>query len=139
MNYLLDTCVLSEFTRHVPNSKLIQWLDSMDESSLFLSVITVGEIQRGITRLVESRRQKELIIWMDTVINQRFQHRILSITAQTMLTWGALTARLEKEGHPMPVMDSLIAATVIENNLSLITRNVADFSQCGIQIINPWE
>ncbi|MAT43979.1 MAG: VapC toxin family PIN domain ribonuclease [Anaerolineaceae bacterium] len=139
MNYLLDTCVLSEFTRHVPNSKLIQWLDTMDESSLFLSVITVGEIQRGITRLVESRRQKELIIWMDTVINQRFQHRILSITAQTMLTWGALTARLEKEGHPMPVMDSLIAATVIENNLSLITRNVADFSQCGIQIINPWE
>jgi predicted nucleic acid-binding protein len=139
MNYLLDTCVLSEFTRREPNASLVTWLDLMDESLLFISVITLGEIQRGVMRLEESHRKQALMTWMNTAVKERFQDRILPITTQTMLTWGTITARLEKNGQPMPVMDLFIAAAAIEHNLILVTRNVADFTKCGTQIINPWE
>jgi predicted nucleic acid-binding protein len=139
MNYLIDTCVLSEFTHREPHASLVAWLDLMDESFLFISVMTVGEIQRGIMRLAESPRKQALRIWMNRAVNERFQDRILPITAQTMLTWGSLTARLEKNGQPMPLMDSFIAASAIEHNLILVTRNIANFTKCGIEIINPWE
>lgn len=139
MSYLLDTCVLSEFTHREPNSKVISWLDLMDESLLFLSVITLGEIQSGVMRLGESKRKNELMVWMNLGVTERFKQRVLPITNQTMLTWGTLTARLERNGNPIPVMDSLIAATVIEHNLILVTRNTGDFLQCGFQMINPWE
>lgn len=138
MKYLLDTCVLSEFTHREPDSNLMTWLDSVDESLLYLSVITLGEIQRGIMRLPDSRRKNELVRWMNTGITERFAQRILSINSQTMFIWGGFTARLEKNGQPMPVMDSLIAATTIEHNLILVTRNVSDFTHCGVQFINPW-
>jgi tRNA(fMet)-specific endonuclease VapC len=139
MNYLLDTCVLSEFTRRKPDEKVVHWLDSIDEEKLFISVITVGEIQRGIERLPKSHRKTELLAWMNNGLLQRFGLRLLPLDAETMLQWGSLTARLEIAGRLLPVMDSLIAATALQNNLILATRNVADFLPCGMQITNPWE
>lgn len=139
MNYLLDTCVLSEFTRRQPDEKVIRWLDSIDEEKLFISVITVGEIHRGVEHLPESPRKTELLAWMNNGLIQRFGLRILPLDAATMFLWGSLTARLAAAGRPLPVMDSLIAATALQHNLILVTRNTVDFSPCGVQITNPWE
>jgi toxin FitB len=139
MNYLLDTCVLSEFTRRKPEEKVIRWIDSIAEDQLFISVITIGEVQRGIERLPESGRKTELLVWMNTGLSERFAGRMIPLAAETMFLWGSLTARLEKLGQPLPVMDSLIAASALQHSLILATRNLADFVNCGVALINPWE
>ena len=139
MNYLLDTCVLSEFTRRQPDQRVINWLDSIEEEKLFISVITVGEIQRGIERLPDSHRKTELLVWMNSGLLKRFAERMIAIDAPTMFMWGSLTARLEAAGQLMNVMDSLIVASALQNNLIVATRNVADFLPGGVQVINPWE
>ena len=139
MNYLLDTCVLSEFTRRQPEERVIQWMDSIDEEMLYLSVVTIGEIQRGIERLPESHRKTELFHWMNVGLIELFGQRILPLDTQTLFLWGSLTARLESSGQPMSVMDSLIVATALQNSLIIATRNVPDFLPSGVQVINPWE
>ena len=139
MNYLLDTCVLSEFTRRQPEPRVIDWLGSIEEEKLFISVITIGEVQRGVERLPDSHRKTELRAWMNTGLLTRFAERTIAIDAPTMFLWGSLVVRLEAEGHPMGAMDSLILASVLRNNLILATRNVADFLPSGVQVINPWE
>ncbi len=139
MNYLLDTCVLSEFTRHKPDEKVIRWVDSIPEDKLFLSVISIGEIQHGIERLPDSHRKTELLVWLNNGLIQRFDQRLLSLDAQTMFVWGSLVRRMERLGKPMPVIDALITATAIQNNLIIVSRNVSDFSHCDVQVINPWE
>jgi predicted nucleic acid-binding protein len=139
MNYLLDTCVLSEFTRRRPEKKVIRWLESINEEKLFISVITIGEIQHGIERLPESHRKTELLVWTNNGLVKRFEQRVIPLDMQAMFLWGSLTARLESAGQPMGVMDSLIAATALHSNFILATRNVTDFLPCGVQVINPWE
>ncbi|MHC1771644.1 MAG: type II toxin-antitoxin system VapC family toxin [Flexilinea sp.] len=139
MNYLLDTCILSEFTRRMPEKKVIRWVDNIDEEKLFISAITVGEIQRGIERLPESHRKTELLVWMNNDLIERFNQRILPLETQTMFLWGSLTARMENSGRPMSVMDSLIAATAFQHSLIIVTRNESDFLYCGVQVINPWQ
>jgi tRNA(fMet)-specific endonuclease VapC len=139
MNYLLDTCVLSEFTRRKPDQRVVNWLDSIEEEKLFISVITVGEIQRGIERLPDSHRKTELLVWMNSGLMNRFFDRMIAIDAASMFLWGSLTARMEAAGQPMGVMDSLIVACALQNNLIIATRNVTDFLPCGVQVINPWE
>jgi predicted nucleic acid-binding protein len=139
MNYLLDTCVLSEFTRRQPEKRVADWLDSIDEEKLFISVITVGEVQRGIERLPDSRRKTELLVWMNNGFLTRFAGRMIPIDAATMFLWGSLVAHREATGQPMGVMDSLILASALHNNLIIATRNVADFLPSGAQVINPWD
>lgn len=139
MNYLLDTCVLSEFTRKQPDESVIRWMNAISEEALFISAITIGEIQRGIERLPESHHKSDLLVWMNTALMERFHQRILALDAQTMLLWGSITVSMEKYGRPMSVMDSLILATALQHNLILTTRNIADFQARGIQLINPWE
>ena len=139
MNYLLDTCVLSEFTRRKPEQKVIHWVDSIDEDKLFLSVITIGEIQHGIVRLPESHRKTDLLVWLNNELIKRFDQRIIPLDTPMMLLWGNLTAQMESTGQPMAVMDSLIIATALQNNLIVATRNVSDFRPCGVQVIDPWE
>lgn len=139
MNYLLDTCVLSEFTRRKPEEKVIQWLDSIAEDKLFISVITVGEIQHGIERLPDSQRKTKLIVWMNDGLIDRFGPRILPVDTQTMFLWGSLTAKMVLSGQTLGVMDGLIMATALQNNLIVVTRNVTDFLPCGVQVLNPWE
>ena len=139
MNYLLDTCVLSEFTRRRPDKKVVRWLDQIDEDKLYVSVITIGEIQHGIERLPESHRKTDLLTWMNNGLLGRFEGRILPLDTPTMHIWGSLTARMELAGQPMGLMDSLIIATALQNNLIIATRNVSDFIPCGVQVTNPWE
>jgi predicted nucleic acid-binding protein len=138
MNCLLDTCVLSEFTRRAPEEKVIRWVNGVEEEKLFLIAITIGEIQRGVEKLPESQRKTELLGWINNNLTTRFLGRILPLDAQTMLLWGSLSAQMEKTGHPMPLMDSLIAAIALQNNLLIVTRNTTDFLPCGAQVVNPW-
>jgi toxin FitB len=139
MNYLLDTCILSEFTRRKPEQKVVRWVDTIDEEKLFLSVITIGEIQHGIVRLPDSHRKTDLFGWLNNELIRRFENRILSLDAATMFLWGTLTAQMESSVKPMALMDSFLAATALQNNLIIATQNVSDFIPCGIQVINPWE
>ncbi len=139
MNYLLDTCVLSEFAQRRPEEKVVRWVDGIDEERIFISAITLGEIQRGIERLPGSHRKTELRVWLNNGLIERFGRRILPVDAQVMLVWGSLVARTESLGQPVSLMDSLIAASALQNNLILATRNVGDFVPCGVQLINPWE
>ena len=139
MNYLLDTCVLSEFTRRRADEKVVRWMESVDEEKLFISVITIGEIQHGIERLPESHRKTELLVWMNNSLVKRFKQRIIPLDMLAMFLWGSLAANIEGTGQPMELMDSFIIATALQNNLIIATRNVKDFLPCGVQVINPWE
>jgi toxin FitB len=139
MNYLLDTCVLSEFTRRRPEEKVVRWMESVDEEKLFISVITIGEIQHGIERLPESHRKTELLVWMNNGLVKRFEQRIIPLDMPAMFLWGSLTAHMESSGKPIALMDSLIVATALHNNFIIATRNGIDFLPCGVQVINPWE
>jgi len=138
MRVLLDTCVISELVVPRPDPKVVQWVDSLDESTVFLSAITIGEIQRGVARLPDSARKQRLADWLNGDLLVRFQDRILPLGVAELLTWGTLVARLEAQGRPLPAMDSLIAAIALTHNLYLATRNESDFAGTGVPILNPW-
>ena len=137
MRVLLDTCVISELVVPRPDPKVVQWVDSLDESTVFLSAITIGEIQRGVARLPDSARKQRLADWLNGDLLVRFQDRILPLGVAELLTWGTLVARLEAQGRPLPAMDSLIAAIALTHNLYLATRNESDFAGTGVPILNP--
>ena len=138
MSHLLDTCVLSEFKKKQPEQKVIDWLDAQIEESLFLSVVTIGEIQKGISLLSASKRQAELEVWLEDLI-YRYDERILPLDTEVMRRWGQLTGALEKQGRVLPLLDSLIAATTLAHNLVLVTRNEGDFAGTTVNILNPWK
>ncbi len=139
MKYLLDTCVISELVTRNPNPRVVFWIDSADETSLYLSVITIGEIGRGIAKLPDSSRKARLSRWLEEDLLFRFAGRIVPIDTDVMLTWGSLVARLEREGRVLPAMDSLIAAIALSGQFTLVTRNVGDFEGTGVEILNPWQ
>ncbi|MBI5823970.1 MAG: type II toxin-antitoxin system VapC family toxin [Chloroflexi bacterium] len=139
MNFLLDTCVLSEALSKKPDSKVLGFVDALDPDDVYLSVITIGELFKGIEKLPNSRRKNELREWFNDELLVRYDGKIFSLDTQTLMTWGTLIARLESGGYTMPAVDSLIAATAITYELVLITRNVGDFEKSGIEIINPWK
>ncbi len=139
MKYLLDTCVLSEFTRQKPDGNVIRWMDSINEDDLCISVITVGEIQRGVEKLPDSHRKTNLVTWLNEQMLPRFENRMIPLDLSAMQIWGTITARMESTGQPMGVMDSLIAACALSQNLILVTRNIKDFTGTNLQLINPWD
>ncbi|MBK9714653.1 MAG: type II toxin-antitoxin system VapC family toxin [Kouleothrix sp.] len=139
MNYLLDTNVISELVARHPNQNVVDWLDRLEPETVYLSVITIGELRKGIEKLVPSRRKDELTRWLTSDLLRRFADKIVDITADVMLVWGELTGRLEREGKSMPAIDSLIAASVLEGNFTLVTRNDNDFQHAGIPLLNPWK
>ena len=137
MNYLLDTNVISELVARHPNQNVVDWLDRLEPETVYLSVITIGDLRKGIEKLVPSRRKDELTWWLTSDLLRRFADKIVDITADVMLVWGELTGRLEREGKSMPAIDSLIAASVLEGNFTLVTRNDNDFQHAGIPLLNP--
>jgi predicted nucleic acid-binding protein len=139
MKYLLDTCVLSELVIKQPNAKVVDFIDSLDPDDVYLSVITIGEIVKGIEKLSNSRRKRVLHAWLEEDLLPRFKGKIISIDEDVIMGWGILTARAEAAGRPMPAIDSLIAATAQVAGLTLVTRNVEDFNASGVEIVNPWE
>jgi toxin FitB len=139
VNYLLDTCVISELVAKRPDPQVIEWINRTEETRLYLSVITIGEIRKGIEKLAQSRRRTALEEWLKDQLVVRFGGRILSIGLEVMLRWGQLTGYLESAGHPMSAMDSLIAATSLQGNLKLVTRNEEDFRYARVPLLNPWK
>ncbi|MBO1057000.1 MAG: type II toxin-antitoxin system VapC family toxin [Dolichospermum sp. JUN01] len=138
MTYLLDTCLISELVAKQPNQKVLDWVDAQVPETLYLSVITIGEIAKGICKLTPSKRKESLTTWLNETLPNRFEHRILTIDVSTMVLWGNLICQLEQNGRPLPAMDSLIAAIALQHSLSLVTRNEKDFAGTGVVIINPW-
>ncbi|MCG2739835.1 MAG: type II toxin-antitoxin system VapC family toxin [Syntrophaceae bacterium] len=139
MKYILDTCAISELVAKQPNPKVVEYVDSLDPDDVYLSVVTIGEISKGIEKLPKSKRKQELHTWLKEDLLVRFDGKIIPLDTDVLLEWGLLTARLESSGKTLPAMDSLIAATVLARTLILITRNVDDFEDTGVEIINPWE
>ncbi len=139
MKYLLDTCVISELVAKKPNPKVVEFVDSLEADDIYLSVITVGEIIKGVEKLPKSRRKQELHDWLKDDLLIRFQGKILALDVDALLEWGTMTARIESNGQKMPAIDSLIAATVLANEMTLVTRNVSDFDATGVKIVNPWD
>lgn len=138
MNYLLDTCVLSELVAKKPNKRVLTWLEEVDDQRLFWAAITIGEVQKGVAKLAESKHKQELMNWLHDALLRRFENRIIPLDVSLMLTWGHLMGRLEAQGKKMPAIDSLIAATAHHHQLVLVTRNEADFMNSGIDLYNPW-
>lgn len=139
MKYLLDTCLISELVKKEPNPAVVSWLDEQDEQKLFLSVLNLGELQKGISKLPDGTRKSELQAWVALDLVERFTGRILEINLETALCWGRLQGEAEQAGEKLPVMDSLIAATATAHGLVVVTRNVRDIERCGVMVCNPWE
>lgn len=138
MKYLLDTNVISELVAKQPNPRVVQWVDTLDPNSVYLSVITIGELRKGIEKLPDSKRKDTLQRWLNDDLLVRFSGRILVLDIPVMLAWGELIGQLERAGQPLPALDSLIAALVLHHHCTLATRNTDDFRATGIQLINPW-
>ena len=139
MTYLLDTALVSELVKRVPDPAVIAWVDARDEEALFVSVITLGELQKGIRKLPDSERKVSLHTWLTQDLVPRFGRRVIPVDAEVALEWGALLGEAEQRGQPLPVVDCLIAATARIHKLAVVTRNVRDLERCGVQVINPWQ
>ncbi len=137
MNYLLDTCLLSEFMKKTSDVGVMEWFESQDEETLYISVLAVGEIKKGITKLDPSRRKEELADWLEKVV-KRYDRRILPFTLSEANLWGKVKGGLEKRGTVLSVIDSLMAATALDQDLTIVTRNVDDFAATGVRVVNPW-
>ena len=135
--YLLDTCVLSETRKKRPDPKVMDWLARQDPNLLFLSAISIGEIRNGIASLGPTKKARELAAWL-TDLEKAFAPRILSVNLAVAECWGETMAAAAKEGFPRPPVDALIAACAKIDNLTLVTRNVADMSHMGVKIFNPF-
>lgn len=138
MNFLLDTNVLSEVRRPQPNAKVMAWLDQVDEDRVHLSVISIAEIARGIGLLESGKRKSELALWLEHDLPVRFDGRMLSVDMPAALTWGQLMANSKRAGFALSVMDGWIAAIALSKGLTLVTRNIKDFENLGIALLNPW-
>lgn len=127
--------MLSELQRRNPNTKVVQWFSERPASTLYLSVLTLGELRKGIDALPEGSRKLTLLDWLVAELPMFFAGRILSVDATVADRWGRLVAQA---GRPLPAIDSLLAATALTHGLSLVTRNLKDFQHPDLLILNPW-
>ncbi len=138
MSYLIDTCCISELVKKKPNPKVVKWFADQDELSMYVSVITFGELRKGIEKLTDSKKKKELNRWVKEDLHLRFKNRVLNITMEEVNRWGKILASAEQNGKPLPAIDSLIAATALVHDLSVVTRNTQHMEGSGVEVINPW-
>jgi len=136
--YLLDTIVVSELVKSTRNPDVIAWVDAHDENTLFISAITLGEIQKGISKLQDSSRKELLQSWLSQDLALRFNGRTLFVDNAIALAWGALQGEAQRNNITLPVVDCLIAATARVHSLTVVTRNVRDMERCGVSVVNPW-
>jgi predicted nucleic acid-binding protein len=136
--FLLDTNCISEVVRKKPDPRVLHWLDAADESILYLSVLTLGEIRKGVAGLPQSRSQTLLETWLELDLKSRFSGRILPIDRFIADRWGLLSAAAKRRGKSLAAIDGLLAATALHHNLTIVSRNVDDFSGTQVPILNPW-
>jgi len=138
--FLLDTNVPSEVTHTRPDPRVTAWLRNQDDGTLYVSVVTIGELRRGFAlQPVNSERRRRLERWLEQDLLPWFEGRILPVTKPIAERWGLLDAQCQLRGTPANTADGLIAATALDHGLSVVTRNVKDFMGLGVQILNPWE
>jgi toxin FitB len=136
VSHLVDTNVLSELRRRTPDPQVVRWFSQRARSTLYLSVLTLGEISKGIGGLGNTPRRLALVNWLESDLPTFFSGRVLGIDAAVADRWGQL---LSVAGRPLPAIDSLLVATALRHGLSLVTRNVRDVQGLGVQVINPWQ
>ena len=137
--FLLDTNVPSELTRPVPDVRVSGWVDAQDNASLYLSVVTVGELRRGLTILPLGKRRTQLEYWFEQHLLPLFAGRILPVTQRVGNHWGVLGGQCQLRGTPLNTADGMIAATALEHDLTVVTRNSKDFAGLGVTVFNPWD
>ena len=135
MSFLIDTCALSELVKARPSPQVFHWFVDTPKTSMFVSVLTLGEIRKGIMMLGQGRRRLRLNAWLETELPMWVGDRILPLDANVADMWGRLMARRQT----LPVVDGLIAATALSHNLTVVTRNEVDFVPTGVELVNPWK
>jgi predicted nucleic acid-binding protein len=137
--FLVDTNCISEVVRVKPEPRVLAWIEAADESLLYLSVLTLGEIRKGLAALPQGRRRSRLETWLEVELQARFSGRILPIDVAVADRWGLLAANAKASGKTLSTIDGLLAATAIHHNLTVVSRNVSDFTRVHVQVLNPWE
>jgi len=136
--FLLDTNISSELTKPLPDASVIAWVKAQPDTSLYMSVVSAGELRRGFCLLAQSRRRTTLEDWFHQDLLPLFEDRVLPVTQSITERWGRLSAERQRTGRPLSMPDGLIAATALEHDLILVTRNVKDFAGLDVPILNPW-
>lgn len=136
MSYLLDTNVISELVRPQPDANVLRWFEGMPDQTLYLSVLSLGEIRKGVERMPDGNRREKLRLWLEQELPAWFEDRLLPVSAGVADQWGRLLAAAAR---PLPAVDSLLAATALSQGLRLVTRNTDDFRFPGLEVINPWQ
>src|SRR3990167_2691138 len=136
MSYLLDTNVISEFSKPKPNNKVLHWLTRIPVHDIYLSVLTLGELRKGVEQVSDPHKKEKLRIWLEHEVPNLFGPRILFIDKHVVDRWGRLLAEMQRS---LPAIDSLIAATALHFDLCLVTRNTTDFDYPSLEVINPWK
>ena len=138
MKYLLDTCVVSDLVKARPNDGVVAWLSGQEEETLFLSAVSVGELQAGISKLPDSPRKASLASWLANDLMKRFAGRLLPVDADVASVWGIKRGEAAARGVVLPFADGQLAATAIARGLTVVTRNTADLARCGALTLDPW-
>ena len=138
-DFLLDTNIPSELIRTRPEPRVSEWVYSQDEESLYLSAVSIGELRRGFAILPKGKRRTKLELWFEKDLMLRFRGRILPVTYSIADRWGRLHGERQLRGTPLNMADGMIAATALEHNLTVVTRNVKDFAGLGVAVLNPWD
>lgn len=137
MNYLLDTCLISELRKPKPNQSVLDWFEAVDERCLFISALTIGELSYGIALLPDNAKKKDLEAWLRS-IEESYAELIIPVDEVAARIWGDMRAAAQVRGQNLSVVDGLLAATCSTYKLTLVTRNEKDFSLTGIEILNLW-
>ena len=137
--FLLETNVISELVKPRPDPSVTTWIEATDETLLHLSVLTLGEIRRGLVALAHARRRARLEAWLESDLRSRFHGRILFIDDSVADRWGLLTGRALKSGIVLPVIDGLLVATALQHNLTFVTRDTGSIAAAGVAVFNPWK
>ena len=137
--FLLDTNVPSELVRPKPEPRVESWVAAQNLDALFISAVSFGEFRKGIVLRLPGKRKTELEVWLETDLSILFSGRILTVTRTIAERWGVLEAQRQLAGRPLNVPDGMIAATALEHGLTIVTRNVKDFADLGVVLLNPWE
>lgn len=137
MTYLLDTNVICELVKPKPHAAVVEWVNAVENSALYISVLTLGEIRKGMAGIADVKRHRKIAAWLEKELPAYFEDRILMIDCKVADVWGQLQS--DNKARPLPAIDGLIAATALTHQLTLVTRNIKDFFHASVELVNPWE